>query len=44
MVRESGGRVGLDPRRPNVLVLTTGSIGLREKSEFIKDRLAQLAS
>jgi transcription-repair coupling factor (superfamily II helicase) len=42
MVREGGGRVGIDPHKPNFLVLKTGSIGLREKSEFIKDRLSQL--
>ena len=42
MVREGEGRVGIDPHRPNFLVLKTGSIGLREKSEFIKDRLSQL--
>jgi transcription-repair coupling factor (superfamily II helicase) len=42
MVREGGGRVGLDPARPNIMTLRTGSIGLREKSEFIKDRLSQL--
>jgi transcription-repair coupling factor (superfamily II helicase) len=42
MVREGGGRVGLNPERPNIMILRTGSIGLREKSEFIKDRLSQL--
>ncbi len=42
LIRESGGRVKLDPQRPNVLVIRTGSIGLREKSEFIRERLASL--
>ena len=42
MVREGAGRVSLDPRMPNFLLLKTGSIGLKEKSEFLKDRLAQL--
>jgi len=42
LIRESGGRVKLDPHRPNVLVIKTGSIGLREKSEFIRERLASL--
>ncbi|MDR3161009.1 MAG: transcription-repair coupling factor [Spirochaetaceae bacterium] len=42
LIRESGGKVRLDPRTPNVLSLTTGSIGLREKSEFIREKLAAL--
>jgi transcription-repair coupling factor (superfamily II helicase) len=42
LIKESGGRVKLDPHRPNVLVITTGNIGLREKSEFIRERLASL--
>jgi transcription-repair coupling factor (superfamily II helicase) len=43
MVREGAGRVMIDPKMPNFLVLKTGAIGLREKSEFLKDRLAVLA-
>jgi transcription-repair coupling factor (superfamily II helicase) len=42
LMRESGGRIKLDPKRPNVLVIKTGSIGLREKSEFLRERLAFL--
>ncbi len=42
LMRESGGRIKLDPKRPNVLVIKTGSIGLREKSEFLRERLAAL--
>ncbi|HRY53305.1 MAG TPA: transcription-repair coupling factor [Spirochaetia bacterium] len=44
LMRESGGRIKLDPKRPNVLVIKTGSIGLREKSEFLRERLAALLS
>jgi transcription-repair coupling factor (superfamily II helicase) len=44
MVREGAGKVSLDPRMPNFLLLKTGTIGLREKSEFLKDRLAVLVS
>jgi transcription-repair coupling factor (superfamily II helicase) len=44
MVREGAGRVLLDPKAPNFLLLKTGAIGLREKSEFLKDRLALLVS
>jgi len=42
LMRESGGRIKLDPKRPNVLIIKTGSIGLREKSEFLRERLASL--
>ncbi|MDR3324511.1 MAG: transcription-repair coupling factor [Spirochaetaceae bacterium] len=42
MVKESGGRVKLDPVAPNVVILHTGSIGLKEKSEFIREKLAAL--
>jgi len=42
MVKEGQGRVSLDPAMPNFLLLKTGPIGLKEKSEFLKDRLAQL--
>ena len=38
------GKVMLDPRMPNFLLLKTGAIGLREKSEFLKDRLAVLVN
>ena len=42
MIKESGGKVRLDPDIPNVLVLRTGNIGLQEKSEFIREKLAAL--
>ena len=44
MVKEGGGKVAIDPKMPNFLLLKTGAIGLREKSEFLKDRLALLVS
>ncbi len=42
MIKESGGRVILDPKAPNVLILKTGKIGLKEKSEFIREKLGGL--
>ncbi|WP_028974029.1 transcription-repair coupling factor [Spirochaeta cellobiosiphila] len=42
LIKESGGTVKLDPTRPQILIMETGSIGLKEKSEFIKDRLSKL--
>ncbi|MCM1321162.1 MAG: transcription-repair coupling factor [Bacteroides sp.] len=44
LIRESVGRVKLDPHRPNILILATGKIGLKEKSEFIREKLEQLTS
>jgi transcription-repair coupling factor (superfamily II helicase) len=43
LMQESAGKVRLNPRFPNVLELATGSIGLKEKSEFIREKLAALA-
>ena len=43
LMKESGQKMKLDPNRPNVLMIATGPIGLREKSEFIREKLAALA-
>jgi transcription-repair coupling factor (superfamily II helicase) len=43
LMKESGQKIKLDPKRPNVLSIATGPIGLREKSEFIREKLAALA-
>jgi transcription-repair coupling factor (superfamily II helicase) len=43
LIKESSGKVRLDPKKPNVLLLATGSIGLREKSEFIREKLSALS-
>jgi len=37
------GKVKLDPEKPNVLMFAAGNIGLKEKSEFIREKLAALA-
>ena len=42
LLTESQGSVRLDPQRPNCLLIDTGTIGLREKSEFLSDRLGSL--
>jgi len=42
LMQESSGRVKLDPKKPNILLFTTGSIGLKEKSEFIREKLSML--
>ena len=43
MIKESAGRVKLDAKQPNVIMLQTGTIGLKEKSEFISEKLNQLS-
>jgi transcription-repair coupling factor (superfamily II helicase) len=43
LMQESSGKVKLDPHAPNVLILAAGNIGLKEKSEFIREKLAALA-
>lgn len=43
LMKESGQKIKLDPTRPNVLMIATGPIGLKEKSEFIREKLAALA-
>lgn len=41
-IQSTAGAVKLDPKRPNVLVVNTEGIGLKEKSEFIRGRLNAL--
>ncbi len=42
LIKESGGSVKLDPHNPNILMMNTGKIGLKEKSEFIREKLQSL--
>ena len=42
LIKSSHGRAKLDGKEPNVLILETGNIGLKEKSEFIHENLAKL--
>ena len=43
LIKESSGSVWLDATKPNMLFLKLGKIGLKEKSEFIRERLEKLA-
>ncbi|MCL2374453.1 MAG: transcription-repair coupling factor, partial [Treponema sp.] len=43
LMKETSGKVKLDPKQPNVVVFAAGNIGLKEKSEFIREKLAALA-
>ena len=42
LMKESAGKVKLDPKQPNVVIFAAGNIGLKEKSEFIREKLAAL--
>lgn len=42
LINESGGSVGLDARNPNIILMSTEAIGLKEKSEFIREKLQSL--
>ena len=44
LIKESGGAVKLDPMKPNVLIMMTGKIGLKEKSIFIREKLETLSA
>ncbi|MFP4444358.1 MAG: TRCF domain-containing protein, partial [Spirochaetia bacterium] len=42
LINDSGGRVRPDPKHPNIIIMDTGKIGLKEKSEFLRGRLNSL--
>ncbi|MCL2800899.1 MAG: transcription-repair coupling factor [Treponema sp.] len=42
LINEQKGKIKLNPNKPNELLLTTGYIGLKEKSEFIREKLSYL--
>lgn len=42
LIKENPGTVRLNPQLPNVLFIKLGKIGLKEKSEFIREKLSQL--
>ena len=44
LIKESSNLVALNAAKPNLLVLKTGKIGLKEKSEFICEKLSFLES
>ncbi len=42
MMQESDGSIKLDPQKPNILLIQTELIGLKEKSEFIREKILAL--
>jgi len=43
LIKESAGTVVLDPTHPNMMMFKLGRIGLKEKSEFIREKLDKIA-
>jgi len=44
LIRESSGSIRLSPDKPNAIQIQTKAIGLKEKSAYLKERLALLAT
>jgi transcription-repair coupling factor (superfamily II helicase) len=42
LIKESSGKIRLDPKKQNVLTISVGSIGLQEKSEYLREKLSVL--
>ena len=42
LIRENSGKIRLDSTKPNQIILSAGNVGLREKSEFLKEKLETL--
>ena len=42
LIKETAGKVKLDPTKPNMILMQAGKIGLKEKSEFIREKLEAL--
>ena len=43
LIKDTGGKVRPDPARPNIILMQAGKIGLKEKSEFIREKLEALS-
>ena len=43
MIKENNGVIRLDATMPNYIFIKIGKIGLKEKSEFIREKLSKLA-
>ncbi len=42
LIKDNSEKIRLDNAKPNILILSAGKIGLKEKSEFIKEKLETL--
>jgi transcription-repair coupling factor (superfamily II helicase) len=43
LIKENAGKIKLDPKAPNVILLQSENIGLKEKSVYLKEKLEMLA-
>lgn len=43
LIKDNPGAIRLNPQLPNVMFIKLGKIGLKEKSEYIREKLSQLA-
>ena len=44
LIQENPGTIRLNPAEPNCIYIKLGKIGLKEKSEFIREKLSKLVS
>ena len=42
LIKDNPGTIKLNPQHPNVIFIKLGKIGLKEKSEFIREKLSKL--
>ena len=42
LIKESGGKVMLNAEKPNCLYIKSGKIDLKDKAEFLSERLSML--
>lgn len=42
LIKDNPGTIRLNPQQPNVIFIKLGKIGLKEKSEFIREKLSKL--
>lgn len=42
LIKDNPGTIKLNPQQPNVIFIKLGKIGLKEKSEFIREKLSKL--
>ena len=43
LIKDNPGTIRLNPQLPNALFIKLGKIGLKEKSEFIREKLSKLS-
>jgi transcription-repair coupling factor (superfamily II helicase) len=44
LIKENQGKIKLDPKAPNVIMMTSGAVGLKEKSAYLREKLEALGN